>query len=275
MQGGVAGTQGIIYTGHRAVRHPDGLLHGIRQGELPARGAEGELLREPGRTPKRRTCCSPTRLTRQPLQLNFSTQTYDFEAGDVRTARQTPGLQLRRQRPAQQLRHHHRADAENRTELGAFVQDEIIFDRRAVHHRRAASTSSATSTTPSSRRGWRRSSSRSTTTPSASRSTARSARRRSINNYLDISIVVPIDLSALAPLCRRPAAVVARRFRWSSARSAASCRSAQAAGRSEGGIADGVRGRLHRHVRVDGRRSGAAFYVNDLDDNINFTQLPN
>ena len=58
--------------------------------------------------PRRRTCCSPDPLTGQPLQLNFKTQTYDVEVGDAFRAGTRQVFSVRRQRPPQQLRHHHR-----------------------------------------------------------------------------------------------------------------------------------------------------------------------
>ncbi len=42
-EGGVAGSEGIIYTGHRALRHPTWLVHGIRKSQL-----------QQGRTPRER-----------------------------------------------------------------------------------------------------------------------------------------------------------------------------------------------------------------------------
>ena len=188
---------------------------GYAQGELPQGRAEGELLHQLDRAPRRRTCCSPDPLTGQPLQLNFSTQTYDFEVGDSFRVGHAPGVH----RTAATSRRNNfditiAPAAENRTELGAYVQDEIFFDKVPLHASAAASTSSATSTIRCSRRGWPRS-----FKPAHDHSLRVSFNRafRSpsvINNYLDIAIVNPTDLSALAPL------LPPRCSRWSRAVSA-------------------------------------------------------
>ena len=91
-----------------------------------------------------------------------------------------------------------------------------------------------------------------------------------INNYLDISIVVPTDLSALAPLpgARAPFPLVVH---------AVGSRlpigdNAQAELKEESLTAYEV---AYTGTFASRTTVGAAFYVNDVDDNINFAQLPN
>ena len=141
--------------------------------------AEGQRLRQPAR---RRGAEPAARRTRSPgsrCSSNFKTQTYDFEVGNAYRAGTrhmfSYGGNVRRNNfditlaPA----------AEDRTELGAYVQDEIFFDkfrldarrpRRQVRQHRRSGVLAAAGGDVQARRP---------TTRSASRSTARSARRRS------------------------------------------------------------------------------------------------
>ena len=111
----------------------------------------------------------------------------------------------------------------------------------------------------------------------AFRSTARSGRRRSSTTISTANIISPQDLSGARAAAAAAAAAAGgrRRSRSSSAPSAASCRSAATPQpKLTEESRDGVRDRVHRHVHERARRSACAFYVNDLDDSINFVQLP-
>src|SRR4029077_5425421 len=127
-QGGVAGSSGIIhtgigpfdiqpgsYTGYGKVNYQHDALKINFFSNITNAEAPNLLLVDPA--------------TLKPLQLNFSTQTYDAEVGDSIRAgtRQvfTFGGNVRRNNfditiaPA----------AQNRTELGSYVQDEIFLDK--------------------------------------------------------------------------------------------------------------------------------------------------
>ena len=98
----------------------------------------------------------------------------------------------------------------------------------------------------------------------------------SINNYLDISLVNPVDLRGLAPLLppplqplvAQPFPLVVERRRQRAARSAST---PQAPLKQESLTAceGAYTGTFNDRTTV-----GLAFYVNDMDDNINFVQLP-
>jgi outer membrane receptor protein involved in Fe transport len=213
--------------------------------------------------------------TQQPLQLNFSTQTYDVEVGDALRAgsRQvvTVGGNVRQNNfditiaPA----------AENRTELGAYAQDEIFLDPvRLTIGGRVDKFGNLSDPVFSPRvaavfklvrdHSLRASVNRAFRSPSV------------INNFLDITIVSPTDLSALAPLLPpQLAPVVARPFplvvhavgsRLPIGGNPQSELTEESLTAYEIGYTGTVNGKT---------TLGATVYVNDLDNNINFVQLPN
>jgi outer membrane receptor protein involved in Fe transport len=272
-QGGFGGTQGIIhsgigpfdiqngsYMGYGKVNYSRAALRVNFFANLVSAEAPNLLLTDAA--------------TNAPLQLNFNTQTYDFELGHAIAIGSRNGLSyggnIRRNNfdltiaPA----------AEDRTELGAYVQDEIILDRvrftiggrvdkfgnleDPVFSPRLAAVVKVTpeqSVRVSFNRAFR--------SPSM------------INNYLDASIYRLVNLSALAPFV--PAAlqpIVLRPFPLV----------VKAVG-SEVPIGGVAQGPLKEEVldayevaytgTFNGRTTlGVAFYVNDLDDNINFVLLP-
>ena len=266
--GGIAGTQGIIHTGigpfdiqkgsymgYTKVNYQRGAMKVNFFANLVNAEAPNLLLPDP--------------LTQKPLQLNFKTQTYDVErprysgplAGTTSSPTAATSAATTSTSP---LRRTPRTATSSARSCRTRSSSTACGSPSA-----AASTSSAISTAPSSRRGSRRSSSRST--DHAIRVSFNRAFRSPsvVNNYLDISIVVPTDLSALAPLpALRPFPLVVR---------AVGSRlpiggQAQSDLKEESLTAYEVAytGTLASRTMV-----GAAFYVNDLDDNINFTQLPN
>src|SRR5256714_61823 len=196
--GGVAGSQGIIYSGigpfdiqkgsyigYGKVNYSKGALKVNVFTNLVNSEAPNLLLVNPA--------------TGKPLQLNFSTQTYDAEVGDAVQAghRQviTFGGNARRNNfditiaPA----------SENRTEIGGYVQDEIFFDkfRFTVGGRvdkfgnlsdPVFSPRVAAIFKPVADQSVRVSYNKAFRSPSV------------INNSLNTQIVVPTDLSPLAPL---------------------------------------------------------------------------
>ena len=165
-------------------------------------------------------------LTQQPLQLNFTTQTYDVEARDIRTAGRPPRLQLRRQRPAQQLRHHHRAERREPQRARRLRAGRDHLRSRAVHRRRP-------------RRQVRQHRRRGVL--AAARGDLQAARRSRHPRLVQPRVPLAVGRQQLPRhQHRRPdrperagaapaagaSACRARRFRWWFARSAAGCRSA-------------------------------------------------
>jgi outer membrane receptor protein involved in Fe transport len=213
--------------------------------------------------------------TGRPIQLDFSTQTYDIEVGDTLPVGRhqvfSAGGNVRRNNfditiaPA----------AENRTELGAYVQDEIFVNRfrfslggrvdkfgnlsDPVFSPRLAATFK-----PTPEHALRFSFNRAFRSPSV------------INNYLDINIFVVQDISGLAPLLPpqlQPA--VAAPFPLS-VRAVGSRLAIGGTAQDELVEESLTAYELAYNGTVGGRTTfGLAFYVNDLDDNINFSQLPN
>ena len=145
----------------------------------------------------------PDPTTRLPLQLNFSTQTYDVEVGDILPRRHAHvfsfGGNVRRNNFDITIA----PNSENRTEIGAYVQDEIFLDkvRLTIGGRvdkfgnlsdPVFSPRLAAVFKPVNDHAIRVSFNRAFRSPSV------------INNFLDISIVTPQDLSGLAPLLPPP-----------------------------------------------------------------------
>ena len=270
--GGVAGSQGIIHTGigpfdiqsgsyigYGKVNYTKGALKVNAFANLVSAEAPNLLLVDPA--------------TGRPLQLNFSTQTYDVEAGDaVRFgSRQVLsfGGNLRRNdfditiAPA----------AENRTEIGGYAQDEIFLDpvRLTIGGRvdkfgnlsdPVFSPRIAAVVTVAPSQTVRASFNRAFRSPSV------------INNYLSTQIVSPVDLSALAPLlppALQPA--VARPFPL--VVNAVGSRIPIAGTPQQELTEESVTAyEVAYTASIRGTTATAAFYVNDLDNNINFVQLP-
>ena len=164
-------------------------------------------------------------------------------------------------------------DAENRTELGAYVQDEILMDRfrftlggrvdkfgnlsDPVFSPRLAATFK-----PAADHAVRFSFNRAFRSPSVT------------NNYLDINIVVPTSLSGLAPLlpvAARP--LVAAPFPLT-VRAVGSRLPIGTVAQNELVEESLTAYEIAYNATVQRTTFGAAFYVNDLDDQINFSQLP-
>jgi outer membrane receptor protein involved in Fe transport len=272
-QGGVAGTDGIIYTGLGPFDIQSGSYMGYTKvnysrralrvnffGNFVEADAPNLLLADPA--------------TRAPLQLNFSTQSYDFEAGDAIALGTRHvvsfGGNIRRNSFEMTI-----APAlENRTEVGVYAQDEIILDRvrftigarvdkfgnlsDPVFSPRLAAVVRA-----SANHSVRLAFNRAFRSPSV------------INNYLETGIVVPTDLSPLAPLLPpslRP--LVAAPFPLTVRGIGSKLpigSTAQAELTHEALTAYEV---AYTGTLADRTTVGLAVYVNDLDDSINFAQLP-
>ena len=216
----------------------------------------------------------PNPLTGRPLELNFKTQTYDVEAGHglLIGTRQTItfGGNYRRNNfditlaPA----------ATDRNEVGAYIQDDVFLDRvrlslgaridkfgniddPAFSPRLSISYRVADSHVL--RAGFNR----------AFRSPS------SVNNYLDISLVNPVDLRALAPLLPPPLQPLLAQPFPLVVRAVGSelpiGATAQEPLKQESLTAyeGAYTGTFNNRTTL-----GLAFYVNDMDDSINFAQLP-
>ena len=263
-QGGVAGTSGIIHTGIGPFNIAPGSTMGYAKVNYRKEALKVNFFTNltDAEAPN---LLLPDPLTGQPLQLNFSTQTYDVEIGDAFRAgtRQvfTVGGNARRNNfditiaPA----------AENRTELGAYVQDEIFFDkvRLTVGGRvdkfgnlddPVFSPRLAAVFRPVDDHSIRVSFNRAFRSPSV------------INNYLDIAIVNPIDLRAIGIAQPFPLVVKAVGSRLP----IGTTPQAELTEESITAYEVAYTGSLGGKTTL-----GAAFYVNDHDDNINFVQLAN
>jgi outer membrane receptor protein involved in Fe transport len=273
-QGGIAGSSGIIHTGIGPFDIQKGSYTGYgkvnyRKGAVKVNfftnitNAEAPNL----------LFVDPT--TQKPLQLNFSTQTYDVEAGDSLRAgpRQvvTFGGNVRRNNFDITIA----PGAENRTELGAYVQDEVFFDRvrltiggRVDKFGNLAdpvfSPRLAAIFKPRVDHSLRLSYNKAFRSPSV------------INNYLDIAIFAPTDLSPLKPLLPPPLQpLVAAPFPL--VVHAVGSRLPIAGKAQQDLLEESLTAFEVAYTATFKSKTtlGAAFYVNDSKKNINFTQLPN
>jgi len=127
-EGGVAGTQGVIYTGVGPFDIQSGstLSFGRINYSRDALKISFFVNRLHAEAPN---LLFPDAATGQPLLMNLTTKTFDFEAGDAFPAgrRQvvSVGGNVRRNDFDITLA----PQAQDRNELGAYVQDEIFFDR--------------------------------------------------------------------------------------------------------------------------------------------------
>jgi outer membrane receptor protein involved in Fe transport len=212
--------------------------------------------------------------TGRAIQLDFATETYDFEAGKTLPFRQhqlfSIGGNVRRNNFDITIA----PDAKNRTEIGAYAQDEIFVDRfrftlgarvdkfgnlsDPVFSPRLSATYK-----PTDDHALRFSFNRAFRSPSV------------INNYLDINVFVLQPLNALAPLLPAPLQpLVANPFPLV-VRSVGS--KLPIGGKAQTDLVEEslTAYEVAYNGTVGGRTSfGLAFYVNDLDNNINFAQLP-
>jgi len=213
-------------------------------------------------------------VTRGPIQLNFSTQTFDLEAGNATALGHhhilTYGASVRRNNFSITLA----PGAQDRTELGAYGQYEYTSDRARISLGARVdkfgnledpffSPRVSVILKPSRAHSIRLSFNRAFRSPSA------------INNWLDQSVVTPIDLSPLAPLLPpplRPAVAAPFPLVISAVGSEVPINGvpqdgllAESLNAYEGGYSGTLGGKT---------TLTAAFYVNDQDNSINFTGVP-
>jgi iron complex outermembrane receptor protein len=208
-QAGIGGSEGIVHTGigpfelqqgsfmtYGRLSYEQGRLRVSTFGNFLDAEAPNLLLIDP--------------TTRQPVQLNFKTQTYDFEVGHSSLVAGhhilSYGGNVRRNNFEISLT----PNAENRTELGAYFQDEIHYDKfRLVLGGRVDKFGNIDDPVFSPRvtfmvkphpsHALRASYNRAFRSPSA------------VNNYLDQKIFAPgviIDLRPLRPLLPPPLAAL-------------------------------------------------------------------
>jgi outer membrane receptor protein involved in Fe transport len=201
-EAGIAATQGVIYTGVGPFDIQSGSSLGFGRINYSRDAlkinffvnrlhAEGPNLLFPDAT------------TGQPLQMNLTTTTLDFEAGDAvpvgRRQLLSVGGNIRRNDFDIALA----PLAQDRNELGAYVQDEIFLDRVRLNiGGRVDKFGNLSDPFFSPRLS---ASFRVLPQHSVRVSFNRAFRSPSvINNYLDVNIVAPQDLSGLAPLLPAP-----------------------------------------------------------------------
>jgi len=272
-QGGAAGTDGIIYTGLGPFDIQSGSYMGYAKVNYSRRAfrasffsnfvdaeAPNLLLLDPA--------------TRAPLQLNFSTQTYDFEAGDAIAlgTRQVVsfGGNVRRNNFKMTI-----APAlENRTEVGAYGQDEIIFDRvRLTIGARVDKFGNLSDPVFSPRLAAVLKASANHSVRLAFNKAFRSP--SVINNYLDTQIIIPADLRALGPLLPpslKPIVATPFPLVVRGVGSKLPIGSTPQSDLTEEALTSYEV--AYTGTFADRTTVGLAVYVNDLDKNINFTQLP-
>ena len=216
----------------------------------------------------------PDARTGQPLLLNFKTQTYDIEVGHA-TAVGTRhvfnyGGNYRRNNfditiaPA----------AEDRNEIGAYIQDEIFLDKvRITIGARVDKFGNLEDPAFSPRLNLNYQPTRNHSVRVGFNRAFRSP--STINNYLDVALISPTDLSGLAPFLPPPLhPLVASPFLLT-------------VGAVGGDLPIGAAQRTqlkeesltayevaYTGTLEDRTTVGIAFYINDMDDSINFVQLP-
>lgn len=204
-------------------------------------------------------------LTGEAVRLDFKTQTYDLELAHSRILGGrhllSYGGNVRRNNFDISLA----PAGEDRTEYGAYVQDEFFVDRFRLNvgvrvdkfgnlPDPVFSPRISALFKPNPSLAFRASYNRAFRSPSV------------VNNYLEQAIVVPTDLSALAPLLPPPLdAVVAQPFPLVVNAVGSTALSEESLDAYEVGFTGKVGGRT---------TLGLAYYINDVHDSINFVALP-
>jgi outer membrane receptor protein involved in Fe transport len=271
--GGVAGTEGIIHTGIGPFDIQRGSVMayakmGYSRGPLKINVFTNIIDAEAP------NLLVPNPRTGGPLELNFKTQTYDVEAANANLIGDRQALSYGGNYRRNNFDITLAPAAEDRNEIGAYVQDETLMgkfrfsigariDKFGNIEDPVFSPRLTASYQPLGGHALRVGYNRAFRSPST------------VNNYLDIALVSPVDLRGLAPLlppALQPA--VTNPFPLV----------VQAVG-SELPIGSMTRTSLQEesltayevaYTGIFKNRTtvGAAFYVNDTDDNINFVQLP-
>jgi outer membrane receptor protein involved in Fe transport len=271
--GGVAGTEGTIHTGIGPFDIQPGSV--MAYGRMSyTRDALSLSVFTNVVDAEAPNLLVPDPRTGRPLQLDFKTQTYDVEVRHATAIGRRHALNYGGNYRRNNVDVTLAPAAEDRNEIGAYVQDEIFvqpfrlsigtrIDKFGNLEDPAFSPRLSAIYQPTRDHSVRIGFNRAFRSPST------------INNYIDIALANPVDLSALAPLLPPPLApAVANPFPLvvrvvgtelpipNFARTSMKKESLTAYEVSYTG-------------RIDERTTvGAAFYINDMDDSITFMQLP-
>lgn len=270
--GGVAGTEGTIYTGtgpfdiqpgsvmaYGKMNYLRGALKFNIFTNIVDADAPNLLIADP---------------TGGPIQLNFKTQTFDIELGHARLVGGRHALSYGGNYRRNNFDITLTPAAKDRNEVGAYFQDEIFanpfrfslgarVDKFGNIEDPVFSPRLAAIFQPSSEHSFRISFNRAFRSPST------------INNYLDQQLVGPQDLRGLAPLLPPPLQpLVANPFPLvvkavGSELPIGSTPQAKLKEESLTAYEFAYTGTIQDRTTV-----GVAFYINDVDDNINFVTLP-
>ena len=209
--------------------------------------------------------------TGQPLQLNFTTQTYDIDAGNANSIGAhnliTYGGNARRNNFTITIA----PNGQDRNEFGGYVQDEIFYehirftlgarvDKFSNLDHAVFSPRLAAILKPSANQSIRLSFNKAFRSPSL------------INNSIDTETIVPVNLSGLAPLLPPPLqGLVAQPFNLLVHSAGSDVRTSGPSLQEESVKAYeiGYTGSFGGRTTVD-----AAFYINDHDNSINFITDP-
>ena len=272
-EGGVAGTQGIIYTGIGPFDIQSGSYLGFGRVNYSKRALKANFFVNVLNADAP-NLLFPDPATGKPLQLTFTTSTYDFEAGDARPIGRHQvvsfGGNIRRNNFDITLA----PSAQDRNEVGGYVQDEIAFGRfRFNIGGRVDKFGNLADPVFSPRlaalfkllpdQSLRVSFNRAFRSPSV------------INNYLEANVMSPTDLSALAPLlppALRPAVATPFPLVVRAVGSELPIGATPQPKLTEESLTAyevAYTGTFANRTTV-----GLSFYVNDLNNSINFVQLP-
>ena len=216
----------------------------------------------------------PDATTGQPLELNFKTQTYDVEVGHATVVGTRNALSYGGNYRRNNFDITLAPAAEDRNEIGAYVQDDIAagrfrfsiggrVDKFGNIEDPVFSPRLTAIYQPTSDHSLRVGFNRAFRSPST------------VNNYLDISLVQPVSLQELAPLLPpvlQPAVTTPFPLVVRAVGSEIPIGSTPQAPLEEESLTAyeiAYTGYFRDQTTV-----GFAFYVNDTDDNINFVQLP-
>jgi outer membrane receptor for ferrienterochelin and colicins len=259
---GLAGTRGTIYTGIGPFDIQPGSVMGYGRMNYVRGSARFSAFTNIVNA-EAPNLLVPNPLTGQPLQLDFKTQTYDLEASHAVLIGQRQTISYGGNYRRNNFDITLAPAAEDRNELGGYVQDDIFLDRLrlsigaridkfgniedpAFSPRLSASYRLADDHVI--RAGFNR----------AFRSPS------SINNFLDIALVNPIDLRALGIAAPFPLVVRAVGSDLPIGTTPQAPLKQESLTAFEGAYTGTFRNRT---------TVGVAYYVNEMDDNINFVQL--
>ena len=272
-EGGVSGTSGIIYTGVGPFDIQSGTYLGFGRVNYSRNAFKASFFIN-ALSADAPNLMFPDPTTGKPLQLTLTTQTYDFEAGDARPIGRHQvlsfGGNIRRNNFDITLA----PKAEDRFELGGYIQDEIILEKfRFNIGGRVDKFGNLADPVFSPRlaalfkvlpeHSVRFTFNRAFRSPSV------------INNYLEANIISLQDLSGLAPILPPPLRpLVANPFPLvvravGSELPIGSTPQPKLTEESVTAYEVAYTGTINTRSTV-----GVAFYVNDLNDSINFVQLP-